>query len=133
MTKPHETAKRHGKKDEAVPETHFKSLALLSYSSLACKPEVCAVTQSTRSCWQPAQSWPGPSMQYSQLCREIGGCSVHLCRAPKSINITCTRRDTALQQTKTVRLQSWLGSWVQQPKTGSAQGMPIHTYRVQGP
>lgn len=29
-----------------MPETHFKSLALLSDSSLACKPEVCAVTQS---------------------------------------------------------------------------------------
>lgn len=42
--KPHETAERHGHRNEAVPETHFKSLALLSYSSLACKPEVCTAT-----------------------------------------------------------------------------------------
>lgn len=52
----HKTAEGQGERDEAAGDTHFKSLALLSYFSLACKQEFCAVTQSLRGCWQVAQS-----------------------------------------------------------------------------
>lgn len=88
---PHKTAEGDGKRDEAAPDTQFQSLALLSYSSLACKREVCAVTQSARGCWQPAWSWPVSSLQCSQLVRETGGCPVHLCWAPQS-NTTCSKQ-----------------------------------------
>lgn len=108
---PRETAEGCGKGDEAAPETF--QVPSFPYSSLACKQEICAVTQSARGCWQPAQSWPEPSLRCSQLRRDTGGCLVHLCWALQSIRTTCARGDTALQQTKPARLQSWLESWVQ--------------------
>lgn len=108
-----ERAKGHGKKEGAAPEAHFKPLPLLSLFSLACEPEVCAVTQSARGCWQPARSWPRALTAVRSALWGAG----KLPRAPflgfAEDQHHLAGGDTALQQTKPARLQSWLGSWVQ--------------------
>ena len=84
-------------------------MALLASSSLAWKPESCAVTQSVRGYWQPAWSWPKCSLQCSQPRRETGGCLVHLSWVPWSMHTTCARGDPALQQKTASQTAEWVG------------------------
>lgn len=94
----HMTAEVFQKRNETAPETHFSSLVLLSYS-FSYKRECRAVTQSARSCWQPARSCPCPDCRALRSAKETGGFRVHLA-GPHSLNSTCARGDTTLQQTK---------------------------------
>lgn len=89
------------------------------------QPKACAVTQSARDCWQPAQSWHRSSLRSCQLCRGLDAAGV------PPLGLTECRHHHLHQRAhssavKAVRLQHrWKGGGSNRDRCGS--GESLHT------
>lgn len=92
------------------------------------------MTQSARGCWQAAQSWPGPSLQCSQLCKETGSCPVYLagpCRASTPPAPEGTRL-CSKQTSQTAELAGKLGAIIRHRCSSGHACIHLQNLRTRG-